>query len=395
MDSLLLISSDCHVAARADDYRPYLEQRYLLAYQEWLPEMRRGDVSDREQGGDQFSEGMLDEHFEAEAVRSGGADGYWDFERRLSELEADGVAAEVIFPNPANVPFGAFPIRGGDPELLLAGACAYNRWLADRIDRASGRQAGIALVTLDDIDASAAEVHRCAEAGLRGVLLPTNLGGHPLYNHPRYEALWRACAEREMPVHTHALQSANAPSGPGGAAIAMHETLFHTQRPFWCLMFGGVFERHRGLRFVVTESGVEWIPELLERMDIAYTGRPTQKFTQHIELAPMVRGDRRPSEIWSEQCWAGASFMPSAETEMRHAIGVDRLMWGSDYPHIEGTWPHTRRWLQQAFEGVERADVERMVGLNAVECYGFDAARLAEVAARVGPAYADLGGAGN
>jgi len=82
--------------------------------------------------------------------------------------------------------------------------------------------------------------------------------------------------------------------------------------------------------------------------------------------------------------------MPKAEAEMRHRIGVDRLMWGSDYPHVEGTWPHTRRWLETAFEGVSRPEAERMLGGNAVECYGFDAARLAEVALRVGPAYEDL-----
>jgi predicted TIM-barrel fold metal-dependent hydrolase len=390
MDRLLLVSADCHAAARPDDYRPYLERRHLAAYEEWLPRMRRGDVSERELHAAHFGARTVAAHHDADAVLAGGADGYWDFSRRLRELEADGVAAEVIFPNPANVPFDAFPLHMGDPELQLAGARAYNRWLADRIDRASGRQAGIALVTLDDVDAAAAEVRRCAEAGLRGVILPTRLHGHPLYNHPRYEPLWTACEETGLPVHTHALQSAHVVPGPGGDAIGMHETLWHTQRPLWCMIFGGVFERHPGLRFVVTEAGVEWIPELLERMDIAHTGHPTQKFTEHLELQPMLRGRLAPSEIWRRSCWAGASFMPKAEARMRHRIGVDRLMWGSDYPHIEGTWPHTRAWLKDAFSGVDRAEAQRMLGENAVACYGFDAARLAAVAARVGPRFEDL-----
>ena len=192
-------------------------------------------------------------------------------------------------------------------------------------------------------------------------------------------------------MHTHALASAHVVPGPGGGAIGMHETLWHTQRPLWCMIFGGAFERHPGLRYVVTEAGVEWIPELLERMDIAHTGRPTQKFTEHLELQPMLRGRLAPSEIWARQCWAGASFMPKAEAQLRHRIGVDRLMWGSDYPHIEGTWPHTQQRLQAVFAGVPRAEVERMLGLNAAEVYGFDAAALEPLAARCGPPVDSIG----
>jgi predicted TIM-barrel fold metal-dependent hydrolase len=386
MDRILLVSSDCHAAARPDDYLPYLEGRHHAAYREWAPGMRSGDESDRERSEAQYSADTTSEHFDNSATLGGGEAGYWNFERRIAELEADGVAAEVVFPNAYNPPFDAFPDTPGNPELRLAGARAYNRWLADRIDHAAGRQAGIALITLDDVEASVTEVQSAALAGLRGVLLPTGMHGQPLYNDARYERLWAACAEAKMPVHTHAMPASNLVSGTGGDAITRHEALWHTQRPFWCMVFGGVFDRHPGLRFVVTESGVEWIPELLRRMDIAFTGgRPTQKFTEHLELQPSMSGDRSPSQIWNEQCWAGASFMPKAETDMRHEIGVERLMWGSDYPHIEGTWPHTAEWLKSAFSGVRESEIRCMLGTNAVECYGFDAQRLAEVAARIGP----------
>jgi predicted TIM-barrel fold metal-dependent hydrolase len=368
-----LVSSDCHAAARPDDYRPYLERRHLAAYEEWLPRMRRGDVSELEESSSRYGEATVSDHFGHEAFLAGGADGYWNFERRLSELDADGIAAEVIFPNAYNVPFDAFPDTPGDPELRLAGACAYNRWLADRIDHVSGRQVGIALITLDDIEASVKEVQRAAESGLRGVLLPIGMHGHPLYNHERYEPLWALCAEAGLPVHTHAMPPSNAMPGAGGDAIAMQEALWHTQRPLWCMIFGGVFDRHADLRFVVTEAGVEWIPELLDRMDIAFTGRPTQKFTEHLELQPLVRAELKPSEIWQRQCWAGASFMPKA------------LMWGSDYPHIEGTWPHTATWLRNAFSGVSPDELGRMLGGNAIECYALDAERIGKVAERIGP----------
>jgi predicted TIM-barrel fold metal-dependent hydrolase len=386
---MLLVSSDCHAAARPDDYRPYLEKRHLPAYEQWLPRMRRGDVSELAESSDQYGDATIRDHFDDEAFLAGGADGYWNFERRVSELEADGIAAEVIFPNAYNVPFDAFPDAPGDPALRLAGARAYNRWLADRIDHSSGRQVGIALITLDDIEASVRELRRAAESGLRGVLLPIGMFGQALYNHERYEPLWALCEEASLPVHTHAMPPCNPVPGTGGGAITMHEALWHTQRPLWCMIFGGVFDRHPGLHFVVTEAGVEWIPELLERMDIAFTGRPTQKFTEHLELQPLLRSELKPSEIWRSQCWAGASFMPKAETSLRHAVGVDRLMWGSDYPHVEGTWPHTRTWLRDAFRGVAPDEVQQMVGGNAVDCYALDIERIGRVAERIGPDFAD------
>ena len=381
MSRILMVSSDCHAMARIDDYRPYVEARHRNAFDRWAQSVE--DQRERERAF--FHAECLSAHEDHEAVRGGGEDGYWDFDRRIHELEADGVVAEVVFPN-AGVPFGAFPLTGNeqDPSLTFAGAQIYNRWLADRIAAHPHRHAGVALVTIDDIGQSVAEVERARASGLRGVLLPIGMGDSPLYNDERYEPLWAACAALDMPVHTHAFPSCNPVAGPGGASITTHEALFHTQRPLWCMMLGGAFHRHPELRFVVTEAGVEWIPTLLEALNTAWTGRPTQEFTKHVRLAPQQSG-LTPSEIWSRQCWAGASFMPRAETQMRHAIGIDRVMWGSDYPHVEGTWPHTHKFLSEAFEGVPEPEVRRMVGQNALECYGLDGDVLAPIAQRVGP----------
>lgn len=381
MSRVMLVSSDCHVMARTQDYRPYIESKHIGSFDDWVKQL-----PDYASGLPEFfHEDSLANHNEHSSVRSGGEDGYWDFDRRIRELEADGVVAEVIFPNPG-VPFGAFPLCGSqpDPELSLAGTRAYNRWLADRVSGHPGRHAGVALITLDDIARTVSEIESARNAGLRGVLLPSYMGALPLYNDERYEPLWSACAALEMPVHTHAFPSCNPVPGPGGGPITIHESLFHTQRPLWCMMLAGVFHRHPELRFVVTEAGVEWIPGLLAALNVAWTGEPSQEFTKHIRLKPQVRGTT-PSEIWNRQCWAGASFMPRAETEMRHEIGIERLMWGSDYPHVEGTWPHTNQFLSKAFVGLPENEVRRMVGENALECYGFDRSILEPLAARVGP----------
>jgi predicted TIM-barrel fold metal-dependent hydrolase len=381
MSGLLMISSDCHVMARTEDYRPYVEERYQARFDDWVAHLPSYEAG-LEQG---FHDETLAHHKAHESVVSGGEEGYWDFDRRIQELETDGVVAEVIFPNPG-VPFDAFPQSGAEPDrdLVQAGVRIYNRWLADRVSSHADRHAGVALVTIDDIEVTVREIEWARGAGLRGILLPIGMHGQPLYNDERYERLWAACASLEMPVHVHAFPSCNPIPGPGGASIMTHEALFHTQRPLWCMMLGGVFHRHPELRFVVTEAGVEWIPDLLERMNIAWTGHPTQAFTKHVRLPARSEG-LDPKEIWSRQCWAGASFMPRAESEMRHAIGVDRVMWGSDYPHVEGTWPYTRQFLKDAFTGIPEHEVRQMVGENAAECYGFDRSILDSLAQRIGP----------
>ena len=92
-----------------------------------------------------------------------------------------------------------------------------------------------------------------------------------------------------------------------------------------------------------------------------------------------------PSEYFARQCHIGASFLPPSECDLRHEIGVDRILWGSDYPHVEGTYPYTREHLRLTFAGVDPDEVQRMVATNAARLYGFDLERLAPLAARVGP----------
>ncbi len=92
-----------------------------------------------------------------------------------------------------------------------------------------------------------------------------------------------------------------------------------------------------------------------------------------------------PSHYWHTNCYAGASFFRPCETPLRHEIGIDRIMWGQDYPHIEATYPYTTEALRNSFAGVATDEVARMVGLNAAGVYGFDLDALAPVAERVGP----------
>jgi predicted TIM-barrel fold metal-dependent hydrolase len=167
----------------------------------------------------------------------------------------------------------------------------------------------------------------------------------------------------------------------GMMGIYITEVVWWAVRPLWFLVWGGVFERHPRLKLAITESTTVWVPEALALMDQRYSethySAKLGDYRSHLKL--------KPSEYFHRNVFLGASCMPRREAEMRHQIGVPNIMWGSDYPHPEGTWPHTREQMRETFTGLPEGDLRAMLGGNAVRVYGFDAAALAHVAARIGP----------
>jgi predicted TIM-barrel fold metal-dependent hydrolase len=155
------------------------------------------------------------------------------------------------------------------------------------------------------------------------------------------------------------------------------------RRPIWQLMFGGIFDRHPNLRLVLTEIRADWIPATLGHLDTLYR-------KHHHELP----AKRTPSEYWLSNCLAGASFIHKAEVEMRHEIGIETINFGRDFPHPEGTWPHTREFLRDAFAGVPERDARLLLGENLIRFLGLDRERLLEIARRIGPMVEDVTGAG-
>lgn len=386
----LVISADCHAAGRWADYERYFERRHQGVFRRWYgaadaPAARPG-------AGHLFDAKFLDALDATEQTERGGRAGAWDPRLRMRELDADGVAGEVIFPGAENhgIPFqGVSPASGRrepvSPELERAGALAYDRWLADLCAENPERSAGVAVLSFHDVDTAVADAEAAAKAGLRGgILLPSSWGELPPYNHPRWEPLWAACADLGLPVNTHPLGAERELYGdlPGATAIFLSEVKWFAHRPFTLLLWSGAFERHPRLRFVLTEQMADWVPNTLEYFDDLYT-RPI--FAQIRAGLPLA-----PSQYWGRQCFVGASFLSHREVEMRAAIGVEKIMWGSDYPHAEGTWPHTKQRLAEAFHGIPATDVARMLGGNAASVYGFDTARLAALAERIGPEIAAL-----
>ena len=129
-----------------------------------------------------------------------------------------------------------------------------------------------------------------------------------------------------------------------GGSLGLYEVFVFTRRPLWFMVFGGVFDRHPDLKVVIAENGVQWLPSLIRDME--------QFFDAHGGAAdPFVALKMRPSEYFDRHVFLGGSLMKRYEAEMRDEIGVDRLMWGADYPHLEGAAPVHRLVMHHVFGG--------------------------------------------
>ena len=290
----------------------------------------------------------------------------------------------------ASAPFGAGLGSNGASAgpLALAGAKAHNRWLAELCATSPSRRAGIALVPiLHDIEAAVAEITRSAESGLRGgILIPSMWQPYEPYHSPRYDPIWAACQDLGMPIHVH---SGAAPREEFGEHVGLYvaEVRWWSTRPLWTLLWSGVFERFPRLQFVVTECGAFWANDLLWTMDIVYDREhAAKKLGKNLTASLKMR----PSEYFDRNCSIGASNTRRRELARRYEIGVGNLMWGNDFPHPEGTWPHTREWLRTQFWDIPVDETQQILGTNAAAVYGFDQAALAPLAERIGPTPEDL-----
>jgi predicted TIM-barrel fold metal-dependent hydrolase len=161
------------------------------------------------------------------------------------------------------------------------------------------------------------------------------------------------------------------------------------------LFLGGVMDRHPGLKVVFTESGVGWIPQELRAMDRIFDSMRSGRVDAGIVYDAKSAVDDlslRPSEYWHRQCYAGATFSHPSEIAIRDKVGIDKILWGSDYPHLEASYPFSKAAVRTAFQGVPVAETERMLAGNAAKMYGFDVNRLRSIAEQVGPAYDEVSG---
>ena len=396
----VVISADTHCGAALHDYKPYLEKKYHEDFDEWAESVQAAERRTAEVFKD-AERSPLNVGVDGDPEVDG--DRNWSSERRLREQEADGVVAAVLFPNtqPPFAPAAASqfeaPPYSDDMVRRWAGLRAHNRWLLDFVSEAPERRAGIAQIFLGNVEASVAEIEWAAENGLRGGILvpgaPPDSPFEPLYS-ASYRPIWAAAEACGMPLNHHS-GGATPNFGnhfPASLAMFMLEVSWWSQRALWHLMFSGVFERHPDLQWVNTESGTAWVPDTLEKLDsfyerMKYSTYGSEAIFGGIAVAQM---SLRPSEYWQRQCHVGASFLRPTEIDVVRQIGIGNVMWGSDYPHIEGSHPHTDEHLRLTFGEMTEEEATRLLTTNAASLYKFDVEKLRPLAEQFCPTKAHV-----
>ena len=389
---VVIVSSDTHIGPRLqDDLRPYCEASLIGAFDEFAESLdaHRAAVYAQVQGRGKTSQG-----------RNRRTAGHYDPVARRRDLDHDGVAAEIIFHGSQNeepLPWGTFVVflpPTGDLTLVGAGRRIYNRWLADFCSTDPVRHLGMAQLPMWDIDAAIAELTWAADHGLKGVNFPAPSPSLTPYNDPTWDPFFAVCAERRLPLTTHA--GAGDPAQWTGresfAIMTLESGGWFSRRSMHQLIFGGVFERHPELQLVLTEQPGDWWAYTLREMDSVWRAH-------RATLGDQV--PRPPSEYAHEHVSLGASFLANFEAVDAVERGyVRNVLWGSDYPHAEGTWQQPEsddapsiglQSMRAAFAGLQPHDVRAIAGENAARVYNLDLSALHDVATRIGaPSPRDL-----
>jgi predicted TIM-barrel fold metal-dependent hydrolase len=274
---------------------------------------------------------------------------------RLRALDQDGVWAEVLYPNVAF--FCTYTIK--DPALQEATCRVYNDWVAEHFGRGE-RFAPVGLVPVLEVEAALRELERLHELGLKGALLPAHADFRP-YNDAAYEPLWEAAASLGLPLSFHAGtgRSQTPLHGPGAAVVNYVATVAAPMETAATLCGAGVLERHPELRVGMVECGAGWLAWALDAMDDA-----TRE--HHAWVRPKLA--ELPSEYFRRQGFVTFQRDPVGIANVART-GASCLLWGSDHPHPEGTFPESRRILEEQFRGVDAETTERIVYRNAAELY--------------------------
>jgi predicted TIM-barrel fold metal-dependent hydrolase len=278
---------------------------------------------------------------------------------RVAAQDRDGIAGEVLY--------GILGLsdKFGDAEVCRAALAAYNDFLADFVANHPRRLKGVACLPAGDPQAAIGELQRVAKKGLAGVELALTHGMAPLWR-SEFEPLWRAAAETKLPLHLHTI----------GPPIDLQHAQSRRDVDSWMgtwlttfqlgmverlaeLIFGGVLHRHPDLRIVLGESGIGWLPYVLDRMDLEWEER-----LRHLELT------LPPSGYFRRQVFATFQ-LDEAGLLLADRIGLDNLMWGNDFPHGDGVWPDSLAHLEAQFARVPESWRRKIAYENAARVYGF------------------------
>ena len=381
MSDGVVISSDSHVFEPPDLWSNRIDAKF----RDRAPQIKRvGDVDHLVVEGDQTIAGIgllinagarfdapesISHHGRLEDVHVGG----YDPDQHIKDMKIDGVSAEVLYPSQC-----LFYYKIADSELTSAVFRAYNDWLADFCQTNPERLKGVAVLNVDDVQDGINELERSAKKGLVGGMITEYPGEGRRYDNPEYEPLWAAAQDLNMPLslHTGTRRGRDLYGRALGDAVrSVRDATARTTKVFYpaasmCdMIFAGVFERYPGLKVAIVEFELSWAPYVLTSMDYTYEERVEEALYR-------FKGDALPSDFFHSNIYL--SFQEDdVGIRLRDVIGVDRLMWGSDYPHPESTFPKSREILDRILEGVPQDERDKIVGANVARLYGFDIERIA------------------
>ena len=372
MANHIVISSDSHVFEPPDLWTTRIDK----AFRDRAPRMERVGEADHiviEDGQTLAGIGLISnagarfeapetisDHAKFEDVHTGG----YDPEQHMVDMKIDGVSGEVLYPSQ-----GLFYYKVEDSKLQEAIFRTYNDWLAEFCNTNPQRLKGLAMISLDDIQAGIREMERAAKMGLCGAMIAEYPAEARRYLEAEYEPFWAAAQDLNMPLSLHtATKREGKPTG--SYQRTLHDASRRATKAFlpalsMCdMIFAGVFERYPKLRLAIVEFELSWVPYVLTNMDYCYRER-------HEEAFYRFKNQMKPSDFYYQN--VALSFQEDdIGVRLRDVIGVDNMMWGSDYPHSESTFPRSREVLDDILQGVPEDERAKVVGLNTARWYDFD-----------------------
>lgn len=371
MSNEYIISSDSHVFEPPDLWTQRIEKKYLHR----APHMKRvndqdqlfiegsqkisgiGQISD---AGKRFSS---PEAISAEGLFDNVHTGGYDPAKHIIDMKLDGVWGEVLYPSQ-----GLFYFSIVDSELTSAVFRVYNDWIAEFCNHESAKLKGIGMINLDNIGDGITELHRCAKLGLSGAMISEFPGNRRRYDRSEYNPFWAEAEALHMPLSLHTATARHGESRTP-SKLGIRQATARATKTYWVttslcdIIFSGVFDRYPTLRLVVAEFELAWIPYFLRTLDYGYIERQfeaTYRFKEKV----------LPSDFFRENI--SLSFQEDdLGIRMRDVIGVNTLMWGSDYPHAESTFPYSKEIINRILADVTDEERQAIVGGNASQLYGF------------------------
>jgi predicted TIM-barrel fold metal-dependent hydrolase len=359
-----IISGDSHTIEPEDMWQKYLSPRFrdrVSIIHEWnglkgdfiyTPPIRAANVAIFGCAG--IDPTKVDEWGEAgyRAVRRGG----WDPVERIRDMDADGVDAEVLF---SGMTMNLY--HHPDQEFQRDAFRAYNDWVAEYQSYNPRRLLGIASVSIHDVDLAIRQMERVAKLGLRGILISSDPPADRRYSDPMWEPFWSEAEKLGMPVNMHILTGSSGTGLTGDRFTSYMNLPRIITTTIMEMIVAGVMERHPRLKVVSAENDIGWLANAFKRLDQAYF--------RHGHLYPEL--SMSPVDYWRRQVYC--TFQDDvAGVRTRDLVGADNLVWASDYPHFDSTWPRSQEFIEKNFGDIPVEEKEKFLRGNMIRLYNLE-----------------------